>query len=300
MVEGLNLAHFRSRFFNLIREYFSHKGFLEVDTPILLPSPLPEAHIDPIYAEKGYLQPSPELSMKILLGMGFSNIFQIAKCFRKGEAGTSHLEEFWMLEWYEKGDYKVIMTRLEDLILHLTNLLYGSKSLTYDGIEVDLRTPWPRIDFTSFFLEKTGLSPREAIFRGVFEEILVHQVESCLPKNRPCFLVDYPVEVASFSKSNEAGGTAQRFELYIGGLELANGFSELTDPLEQAKRFEEENKKRVSMGKAPFRVSKAFMNALPKIPPTGGVAVGLDRVLMLFLSKKDIKEVQVLHFDNLI
>ncbi len=103
-----------------------------------------------------------------------------------------------------------------------------------------------------------------------------------------------------FSKSNEAGGTAQRFELYIGGLELANGFSELTDPLEQAKRFEEENKKRVSMGKAPFRVSKAFMNALPKIPPTGGVAVGLDRVLMLFLSKKDIKEVQVVHFDNLI
>lgn len=290
----------RARCFEAIRKFFKKKGYLEVDTPILVPYPLPEAHIDPVKAEGGYLHPSPELAMKVLLSYGPVKIYQITRCFRKGEMGRLHLQEFSMLEWYEEGvDYNYMMDFTEELIKFIAWNLNKSYVLCYNSIAIDLQKAWPKLALCDLFMRETKIDLDTALKRNLYEELFVEKVEPKLPKDTPCFLIDFPAQLASLSKLKDEN-TAERFELYIGGLEIANGFSELLDPEEQEKRFISENTLRSRMGKETFPVNKVFLSAISKVRKAAGVALGIDRLLMILLDVDDISYVQPITYKDLI
>lgn len=290
----------RAKFFEAIRGFFKKKGYLEVDTPVLIPYPLPEAHIDPVKAEGGYLHPSPELAMKVLLSYGLGKVYQITRCFRKGEIGRLHLQEFSMLEWYAKeADYNYMMDFTEELIKAITCDLNDSYVISYKSFAIDLRTHWPRVSLKDLFLKETKISIDMAIQENRYEELLVEKIEPSLPKDTPCFLVDFPAQLASLSKLKDEN-TAERFELYMGGLEIANGFSELLDPEEQERRFVSENNLRIRMGKEEFPINKVFLSAISKVKKAAGVALGLDRLLMILLNIDDISNVQPITYKDLI
>jgi len=299
-LEVLQLTRIRAEFIKHIREFFTDRSFWEVDTPILIPYPLPEAHIDPVKAEGGYLHPSPEISMKPLLAYGCNKIYQIVRCFRAEEKGALHLQEFLMLEFYQLDrDYLDMMDLTEALIGYLAEVLLNSNKIFYGGNEIDLTPPWPRISFRDAFQRATGIAPEKAIQEDRFEEMIVNLLEPSLPNDRPCFLMDYPSEVASLAKLKDPS-TAERFELYMAGVELANGFSELTDPIEQEQRFIKENQIRKRLGKTPFPIPKGFLSSLAKIPKAGGVAMGLDRLLAILTGIKDISQTHPITFNHLI
>jgi len=299
-LQVLEITRTRANLLKYIREFFTHRGFWEVDTPILIPYPLPEAHIDPVKADGGYLHPSPELSMKRLLACGCSKIYQIARCFRAEESGALHLREFLMLEWYEtEKDYWDMMEQTEALIKYVVQSLFNTKEIFYRGTKIDLKSPWPRLSFRETFLRTTGVTPEKAIEEDRFEELIVDYLEPSLPKDRPCFLVDYPSQVASLAKLKDPY-TAERFELYIAGVEIANGFSELTDPYEQEQRFIKENQIRQRHGKDTFPIPKGFLSGLAEIKKAGGVAMGLDRLLAIITGKGEIALTQPITFNDLI
>ncbi len=239
--------HMRATFFHLIRSFFYSRDFLEVDTPIRQPVYIPERNITPLASEQDFLQSSPELCMKRLLAAGNEKIFQICHCFRKGERGRLHLEEFQMLEWYRVGaDYHQLMLDCEALVRFLLkNLMevHGAGSKTgkpfFSGISVN--DEWERITVGEAFARYSPLPVEQAVEEGRFDEILVESVEPNLGTVSPVFLYDYPVELGSLARRRaDNPAVAERFELYINGVELANGFSELTDTDEQRARFIDE------------------------------------------------------------
>ncbi|MFN3534455.1 MAG: amino acid--tRNA ligase-related protein [Desulfatiglandales bacterium] len=296
----LRIIEKRARILRLVREFFQKKGYVEVETPILIPYPIPEANIDPPKAEGGYLHPSPELCMKMLLSCGLKKIYQITRCFRKGEEGRYHMVEFTMLEFYEQDKgYHSMMELLEELIGELVLKVEGREKINYRGFQIDLTPPWPRIPFGEFFERITGLNLEKAIQENIFEDLLTSKVEPSLPVLRPCFLVDYPAQLASLARLKDPH-TAERFELYMGGLELATGFSGLLDPHEQLRRFIAENEKRASMGKEIYPISESFLSAISKIDEAAGVALGIDRLMMILLNQDEISLVQPLTYKDLI
>ena len=280
----------RSKILKEIRSFFEERGFLEVETPFLLPYLIPEAHIDAIKADGGYLHTSPELCMKVLLANGYGNIFQICKCFRKGENGKLHMPEFTMLEWYHVGiDYSELMNECESLLLFLCKKIFNSDQIVYKGKRIDLSPPWERITLEQAFEMYASVSLREALYKDIFEEIMVNEIEPRLGIKKPVFVKDYPVSMAALSQIRN--GYAERFELYICGIELANGYSELTDMKEMIKRCEEENKKRKEMGKDQYPIPKDLLSNIKEIPKCAGIALGIDRLVMIFAQKKDIQQV---------
>jgi len=287
----------RSDFLRTVRRFFYEASYLEVDTPLRLPEVLPEAEIVPFCSEDGYLQTSPELCMKRLLGHGAEQIFQICHCFRKNELGRHHAPEFSMLEWYHAGwDYRDLMSECERLLLYLAASLAGDSafcepgSLKWQGQRVDLSSPWPRLSVAKAFADHAGVSPLEAIRAGQFDELLVTMVEPQLGWGRPLFLYDYPAELASLArKKKDNPRLGERFELYIGGLELANGFSELIDPEEQRVRFAEELEKITASGRKAGLPEK-FLIDLAGMRETAGIALGLDRLFMLFCGASSLDE----------
>ncbi len=288
----------RSEILHKIREFFHRRGFIEVETPFLLPYVIPESYIDAIKAENGFLHTSPELCMKLLLGLGYEKIFQICKCFRKGEKGKLHLPEFTMLEWYHVGiDYNTLMQECESLIVFLCKELFGKEKIRYKNTEISLTPPWERITVNEAFKRYASVSLQDAINKGLFEETMVYEIEPNLGIKKPTFLKDYPVSMAALSKIKD--NHAERFELYICGLELANGYTELTDMEEMKKRLEIENKKRKALKKETYPIPKPFFLKVKYLPECSGIALGIDRLVMLLCNEENINNVVAVTPDDL-
>jgi lysyl-tRNA synthetase class 2 len=283
----------RAEMIRAIRRFFTDRDYLEIETPLRVPTLAPESHIDAIPADGWFLHTSPELCMKRLLASGFHRIFQISHCFRKGERGRLHIDEFTLLEWYRAEiDYLDMMDECEDLFLFVAGELGFAKTINYQGRVIDLTKPWERISVREAFQEYSSLSPEEAIHEGCFDEIMVAEIEPNLGKKNPTFLYDYPLSLGSLArKKKKDPSVAERFEIYMAGLELANAFSELTDTEEQRKRFHKEEEFRRSSGKNAYPVPEKFLNALSNMPESSGIALGVDRLAMIFTGSASIDEV---------
>ena len=287
-----NLAR-RADLLRCVRGFFAEGGYLEVETPVRIPVPLPEAHIEVIAADGWVLQPSPEICMKRLLAAGYEKIFQICKCFRKAERGRRHLPEMTMLEWYAVGEtYLDLMTRCEELVLHIAQGLGAGLSIRYQGWTIDLTPPWERLTVADAFTRYGSLSITAALAQGRFDAVMGLEIEPRLGLERPVFLYDYPAEHGSLARLKpEDPSVAERFELYIGGLELCNGFSELNDVTEQRRRFAAEQDLMQARGTPVHPLPEKFLAALAHMPPCAGNALGIDRLVMLFTDAAAIDEV---------
>ncbi len=290
--------HLRAAFFRLIRSFFYHHGFLEVDTPVRQPVYIPESNITPVTSEKEFLQTSPELCMKRLLAAGNSKIFQICHCFRKEEKGRLHLEEFQMLEWYRaRADYYQLMADCEELLrFMLVNLreyqvLQGMADKPFfSGIDLD--HAWQRLTVADAFAGYSPIPLRQALQEGQFDELLVEYIEPHLGTTCPVFLYDYPLELGSLAREKaENPAVAERFELYINGVEIANGFSELTDADEQRARFNHEIEKLQAITGDEVRMPERFLADLKQLDTAAGIALGLDRLFMTAMNYSRIAEV---------
>lgn len=283
----------RAGILNAIRNFFIQHDYLEVETPIRIPAPAPEAHIDAIPSETWYLHTSPELCMKRLLAAGYEKLFQICKCFRKNERGNRHLPEMTLLEWYSAHqDYYQMMNQCEALITFVVNTLYRSSTITYQKKSIDLTRPWPKLSVAQAFDRYAQCPAEVALKKGRFDEVMALQIEPHLGWEQPIFLHDYPSACGALARlKSDNTDVAERFELYIGGLELCNGFSELTDPVEQRQRFEAETEIRRKAGKATYPLPESFLDALAHMPEATGNALGVDRLVMLLTDTQCIDDV---------
>jgi len=283
----------RARIIQAIRRFFIENDYLEVETPYRIPAPAPEENIDAQPSGNWYLHTSPELSMKRLLAAGYPRIFQICKCFRQNERGSKHLPELTMLEWYTAGStYHDVMDQCEELVRFVAQNIGHDPYISFQGSRISLRSPWPRITVAQTFNQFAALPMEVALKDNRFDELMVREIEPRLGLDKPVFIYDYPASRAALARLKPDDRTvAERFELYIGGLELCNGFSELTDPVEQKMRFEWEQERRRFSGKAPYPMPKKFLSALHDMPDAGGNAFGIDRLVMLFADTLNIDDV---------
>ena len=276
-----------------IRRFFVDRDYLEVETPIRIPAPATEAHIDAVESGNWFLQTSPELCMKRLLAAGFPRIFQICKCFRMGERGRLHLPEMTLLEWYRADcSYLDMMNECEALIGHVARQVISKNMISYQGSKIDLTPPWRRIPVAEAFEKFAPMPMAAALENDRFDEIMVEAIEPNLAQPQPIFLYDYPASRGALARLKpEDSRYAERFELYIGGLEICNAFSELTDPVEQRARFEREQDHRRQTGKPVYPIPEKFLAALEHMPAAAGNALGIDRLVMLFTDAKKIGDV---------
>ena len=282
----------RAQLIGSIRYHFQTKNYLEVETPYRIPAPTPEVHIDSPESDGWFMHTSPELCMKRLLAAGYSRIYQICRCFRKNERGKKHLPEFTMLEWYSSGDdYHDIMDQCEELIAHAANSI-GENLLYYQGESIDLSPPWERMTVNQAFETYGSVNMDEAVKADRFDEVMVSEIEPNLGYGKPLFIYDYPASKGALARlKSQDHRLAERFELYMFGIELCNGFSELNYPLEQRARFENEQAQRRSLGKAVYPLPEPFLESLGDMPQAGGNAMGLDRLIMLFADVTTIDQV---------
>lgn len=321
----------RSRMYAALRADFLAEAFLEVETPLLVPAPGMEPQITafevPFLPETAharartlYLHTSPEYAMKRLLAEGFARIWSISKVFRNGEVARDHNPEFSLLEFYRaEADYTLIMDDVERQVAACARALARPfvERPGPDGVvrRVELDQDFERLTVREAVLRQTGIdidrylddgeglaqaaraigvhvSEAAVGFDDVFFSIFLERVERTLGFERPTFLVDYPRSMASLARLKPTDPrVAERFELYVAGLELCNGFSELNDGAEQRTRLVEEQALRAAQGRAVYPLDEPFLEAVGRMPPAAGVAVGLDRLLMLLLGKRAIHEV---------
>ncbi len=276
-----------------IRQFFIGKGYLEIETPHRIPTPAPESHIDAVPSREWFLHTSPELCMKRMVAAGYEKVFQICRCWREKERGSLHLPEFTLLEWYRPGgDYQSLMDECEELIRSVGPGIGLGQKLMFHGREIDLSGPWQRITVNEAFHCYTQISVAKALEENLFDEIIVRDIEPNLGSGKPTFMYDYPAQRGALARLKQEDPTvAERFELYMGGLELANGFSELVDSEEQRKRFLVENENRQTRGKPAYSMPERFLAELGHMPPSAGIALGVDRLVMVFLDAKTIDEV---------
>ena len=279
----------RARIVQMIRAFFNAREYLEVETPQRLPGNAPEAHIDAMTSADWFLHTSPELCMKRLLAAGYEKLFQICHCWRDGERGKRHLPEFTMLEWYAIDcDYRRLMDECEILL----RALVPKGNINYQDQTIDLNQPFERLTVAEAFDRYASLGLAEALDTDRFDELLTQEVEPHLGRERPTFLIEYPSELAALARCHpERPQVAERFELYIAGLELANAFSELTDATEQRQRFNADETERRAAGKPPYPVPEKFLAELVAMPEAAGIALGLDRLVMLLTDAETIDEV---------
>ena len=283
----------RARIIQTIRHFFILQDYLEVETPHRISAPAPESHIDAIASGSWFLHTSPELCMKRMMAAGYEKLFQICRCWRERERGNQHVPEFTLLEWYRAHcDYKSLMEECEALIQTVASTIGVAGKIVYRNQEINLTGPWKRISVQEAFQCYTQTSMTEALRRDLFDEIMVNDIEPRLGLGKPTFIYDYPAQRGALARlKSEDKTVAERFELYMGGLELANGFSELIDEEEQRKRFHQENENRRILGKPIYPVPEKFLSELGDIPPSAGIALGIDRLVMVFLDAKSIDEV---------
>jgi lysyl-tRNA synthetase class 2 len=295
-----------------IRDFFYDRDYLEVETPNLMTTAAPDPNIEPlqVYVDsKGpyFLHTSPEMGMKKLLRCGHERIFQICKVYRVEEHTEIHNTEFTMLEWYREGTYLDTMQEVEELIAFVVGML---------PIEDRNRfvRPWKVYELSELFREMTGINPFEIKrdelffdmqsddFRGIderdtwndlFFKLFIQEVEPKIPQKAPYFIKDWPLSVSTMAKRKDAS-RVERFELYISGLEIANGYSELLDITEQEQRFERDNAERKASGKQTFSIDGEFVTTLSMLHgPFSGVSIGVDRLIMTLLDKERIEDVMI-------
>ena len=284
----------RAALVQAIRNFFIGREYLEVDTPVRIPAPAPEAYIEPEPAGDWFLQTSPELCMKRLLAAGFPRLFQVCKCFRRRERGSLHLPEFTMLEWYRTAsDYQDLMAECEQLLPFVAESMGVAGEIGTPAGPVSLTAPWQRLTVAEAFARYGTMPLADALTEDCFDEVLVRDIEPHLGRETPLFLYDYPAVLGSLARLKPGDPTvAERFELYVGGIELANGFSELADAEEQRQRFEKERQFIVELGRSPAGpMPEPFLAALPEMGPAAGIALGVDRLLMLLVGAETIDEV---------
>ena len=279
-----NNLRLRTQITYFVRRFFLQLNYLEIETPVRIPVPLPEANIDSYPSENRFLHTSPEQHMKRLVASGYKRIFQICHCFRKQERGKKHLPEFTMLEWYTAGfDYLAMMDQCEELIKFIAGKTGNKDRIPYHGRMINLKNKWNRISVAEAFNRYARISVESALSNGRFDEVMACEIEPNLGINSPVFLYDYPASCAALARLKSSDqSVAERFELYMGGIELCNGFSELTDAKEQKKRFEHELNLRKKSGKKVYPKPDIFLESLKKMPDCAGNALGLDRLVMLF------------------
>ncbi|NLZ17168.1 MAG: EF-P lysine aminoacylase GenX [Desulfobulbaceae bacterium] len=287
----------RSDFMAALRSFFLEQNYIEVDTPVRLPALIPEAHIVAFSSEDWWLHSSPELCMKRLLARGCEKLFQICHCYRKEECGRLHQSEFSMLEWYRiESDYSDLMTDCEQLLTYLSAGLAHFPALQKPGclhwqnMLINLNPPWQRLSVHDAFRRYAGMEVEEAMARDLYEELLVSCIEPQLGQEAPVFLYDYPLALGSLARTSAANPqVAERFELYLAGIELANGFSELTNVAEQRFRFEKEIATLQAQGRH-AAMPERFLDDLACMPAAAGIALGVDRLFMLLGNYDDIRQ----------
>lgn len=301
----------RARVVRAIRGFFEARGFLEVETPAMVPSPGMDIHLDAYAVGDAYLVTSPEYQMKRLLADGWERIFQIGRCFRRGERGAQHNPEFTMVEWYRgHAGVEDVMRDTEQL----TAAVSGG-AFRVDGRTIDARPPFERITVVEAFARFAGVGEddvlawaRAAAERGDSEaeddryfRTWVELVEPRIAElDHAAFVVDFPAPMASLARNKPADPRfCERFELYVAGLELCNGFGELTDPVEQRARFEHDQAERARRGLPVYPIDENFMAALERgLPPSGGNALGVDRLVALVCETTDIRRVLAFSADD--
>jgi lysyl-tRNA synthetase class 2 len=283
----------RARILQAVRIFFTQNDYLEVETPVRIPAPAPETNIDAQEAGGWFLHTSPELCMKRLLGAGYPRIFQICRCFRKQERGRMHLPEFTLLEWYTANHtYLEMMSQCEKLIRFVAGVVGQPDSVGYRDQRISLSSPWDRMTVCEAFDRYSLTSMKDALRQNRFDEIMAIEIEPCLGNDHPVFLHDYPASCSALARLKpDDPSVAERFELYIAGLELCNAFTELTDPVEQRNRFEEERQLRRHAGKIEYPMPESFLGALNDMPAASGNALGMDRLILLLTDANSIDDV---------
>ena len=283
-----------------IRRFFDERGFVEVETAVRIVAPAPEEHIDcPVVVDGAtaqggtppriegtrgvsFLRASPELQMKKLLADGMERIYQIGPCFREGERGLRHSQEFTMLEWYRRcATYAEVKEDLKRLYMELA------------GKDVQFRDVLVR----DAYLEHAGWDPWAEWDQDRFDFDMAMKIEPAIKEmGGGVFLVDYPTQAASLARVSADVRTgllrAERWEFYVDGLELANCFTELCDRDEQARRFEAARENRRSLGESEYPLDADFLDSLPSIGSASGAALGVDRLVMVLTGVKEISAVR--------
>ncbi|MBN2724064.1 MAG: EF-P lysine aminoacylase GenX [Deltaproteobacteria bacterium] len=308
----MDALKFRSEVLSGTRKFFTDSGYFEVETPLVVSSPGVETHLNAVNVSGNkFLSPSPEFQMKRLLAGGSGSIFQITKCFRQDETGKHHNPEFTMIEWYHVGaDAETLRCDVEDLVDFL---------IEYTGNPGKIKKPpYKRMTMKEAFLEYASVddynrSPKELFkmaginssppekWEDAFFQVFVEKVEPHLSDNGPCFLTHWPKEFASLSRLDENDSeVAERFEFFSNGLEIANGFHELTDYKIQTSRSLGELEERKISGKPLYPLDNLFLESLKEgMPDTAGIALGMDRLVMLLWGTDDISNVLSFNADEL-
>ena len=317
----------RSRVIAAVRDFLNQKGFLEVETPMLQPSaggamarPFVTHHhaLDHDF----YLRIALELHLKRLIIGGFDRVYELGRTFRNEGISTRHNPEFTMLESYQAyADYNDVMDMLEEMVSGIVNNIHGGSKVEYADATIDFKPPWPRIPLRQAIAEQSGIDfgkfpdtdslRAEMTKRGIktdpskdrgrlIDELLSTFVEPKLIQ--PTFLIDYPVDMSPLAKAKPGDDSlVERFEAFAGGMELANAFTELNDPIEQRLRFASQMKHKIettaseaarNIDEEIETVDEDFLLALEHgMPPTGGLGVGIDRLVMLLTNQQSIREV---------
>ena len=274
----------RAKLNDSLRRFFRERGFLEVETPVVLPANAPEANIDAVPAGTGRFRTSPALALKRLLAAGCDKIFQLGPVARAGEPGRWHHPEFTLLEWYRAGaGHLEILADAKALLAAVAREIRGATDFTWQGKPVSFAQElWEKITVSQAFIQHAGWDPALKFDPDRFDLDLVPRADPALPADRPVVLIDYPAPLAALARRKPDDPLrAERWELYLGGVELANAYSELTDAAEQRARFVEADAARARRGEKPYPLDEAFLAALPQMPPSGGIAFGVDRLLMI-------------------
>lgn len=284
----------RAKIASLLRAAFDAARFVEVETPVGIIAPAAEEYIEAPKADGFFLRTSPELQMKRLLAAGMERIYQLGPCFRSGENGRRHRQEFTMLEFYQTGaDYLQLLEFTQSFLLSVCRGIHGDSSFRFNGETISLEK-LEIIPVRDAFRRFAGKSADQcAEEEGLFELVLVDQVEPKLPKDRPCVLIDYPVRFGAFAQPKPADPSlVERWEIYLGGIELANTYGELIDPKIQRERFERFSQTRREQHLAEYPEPTAFLEAIDHgFPPCAGSALGFDRLVMLLTDHPDIADI---------
>lgn len=282
------LLQLRSRVFAATRDFFQGRGYVEVDTPVRVRTPALEEHIDAMPSGEGWLRTSPELHMKRLLCEGMERIYQIGPCFRQGERGSRHLPEYTMLEWYQVGiGSQELLQETLDLLKAVANV-EGIQPKVDPGGEAMVMT------VQEAFWLWAGWDPLEQFDEDRFDLDLVEKVEPLIAEQPgPVVLKEFPVERAALARVKPGPQpVADRWELYLGGMELANAYHELTDAQEQRQRFETCAQTRREREQEVYPLDQRFLEALEQgMPDCSGIALGMDRLLMILCGSDDIQDV---------
>ena len=312
-----------------IHQFLKNKMYLEIDLPVLSPALIPESYVEIFETEfrymdqkeKLYLTPSPELFLKRLIVEGVGDCYYLGKSFRNSEPNSpKHTPEFTMLELYKVGkDYRFIAEEVMEMLRFIAKELSGrSESITYQGNTVSL-SKFEEFTVAEAFEKYAHISEKELFnhklfiekahkkgyvtegfgYEELFSQMYSHEVEPNLGMNGyPTFLFDYPVVFAALSTPNKDGKTSQRFEFYIRGMELGNCYSELQDWKLQQERLETEENLRKQSGKIQHPSDWGFVESLKKgLPDCSGIAIGVDRLAMIFADVEDIEKIRLISID---